>query len=250
MSHPISSNMEYLNTMANKSRIGIDESAKDYFSQQPSHFSSSLENQWHSVFRRISLNIQRGESFSKDLSAMNTKSHSFQHRADLASSNLHQGDFDETFEDDTLPNLEDIVQLGASQSMTFTNGYFESPFESDTNTLYFYEEKRVHPLSTGLYDRPHDIKASMSDDTDKGLLLREDDACIYVLRSINAIIAYQHKVHSAEINEGVKVTDPINQTKSSAPYYPFAFAPLYLSLLCRDEHARKAVSKYLFKYRK
>ncbi|KAI8369196.1 hypothetical protein EDC96DRAFT_504222 [Choanephora cucurbitarum] len=219
MSHPISSNMEYLNTMANKSRIGIDESAKDYFSQQPSHFSSSLENQWHSVFRRMSLNIQRGESFSKDLSAMNTKSHSFQHRADLASSNLHQGDFDETFEDDTLPNLEDIVQLGASQSMTFTNGYFESPFESDTNTLYFYEEKRVHPLSTGLYDRPHDIKASMSDDTDK---------------------AYQHKVHSAEINESVKVTDPINQTKSSAPYYPFAFAPLYLSLLCRDEHARKA----------
>jgi len=64
------------------------------------------------------------------------------------------------------------------------------------------------------------------------------------------------KMQWAKTFEKIKVVNSLggnNQRRSSsahytttrqplAPYYPSAFTPGYLSLMCRDEHGRKAVS--------
>ncbi|KAI8365162.1 hypothetical protein BD560DRAFT_402302 [Blakeslea trispora] len=232
MSHPISSNMEYFNNMNRKNQIKSDEDMRDYFSQQHNQDSSSSENQWQSVFRRMSLNLQRIESFPKDLKTVDTEDRRFYYKADSMLSTLHQGDLDEAFEDDTLPDLEDIVQHGARESTTFTSGYFENPFESDGHTPYFQEEK-IHPLSVELNSKFDVNKSSASHDVHE---------------------AHKHKHYLTEATESVKDSDlseQLNHKKAStahyattrqplAPYYPSAFAPAYLSLLCRDEYGRKA----------
>lgn len=74
---------------------------------------------------------------------------------------------------------------------------------------------------------------------------------------IKTVVNSKAKLQWAKTFEKIKVVNTIghqnSQRKNSvaphtitrqplAPYYPAAFTPGYLSLLCRDEHGRKAVS--------
>ncbi|RCH83478.1 Phospholipase D1, partial [Rhizopus stolonifer] len=238
MSHPISNNMEYL-----KQILYQEDNATDYFTFR--HRPSDAESKWHSIFRRMSINIQRDEGTPEQEIVSGTVDNPSEHERALMLSIPHSdgNELNETQEeDDTLPNLEEIVQDGTMERPPCTHNYFENPFDSDADTVYLHEEennKSVHPLSTITDDsrKPKDHKA-------------------YVAPSMIEVPAklQKQKVEWVKTFDKIKLANslggPTRRRSSTvyytttrqplAPYYPSAFTPGYLSLLCRDEHGRKA----------
>lgn len=114
-------------------------------------------SKWHSIFRRMSMNIQRDEGTpDKDITSGTAANPSDHERALMLNIPHSDGsEVYEAFEDDTLPTVEQVaVDCVNAQDPPCTR-YFENPFESDStstdDTMYVAatanEMKQVHPLS-------------------------------------------------------------------------------------------------------
>lgn len=163
MSHPIASNMEYIHHHNEKG--GYEEDDEDSLvDENPSR--------WHSILRRMSINIQRDEGTPDHKIISSTDpAHPTDHERALMLNIPHNGNSsedlpnlgDETIEDDTLPTVEEIIteyiDCTTDALHNTTSNYFENPFESDTastdDTLFVQqrpsqEEQKnyIHPLMT------------------------------------------------------------------------------------------------------
>lgn len=163
MSHPISGNMEYLQQIRNpleKRPSTFSDDDLDNEQQSPVDVASKL----HSIFRKMSINIQRDEGTPEKHIVTGNATNPSAHERALMLSIPHSSDTseigDETFEDANLPTVEEVAVDCEKLNEPCTN-YFENPFDSsgddETTTLYNHEDHKVHhPLDS------HETKAFSS----------------------------------------------------------------------------------------
>lgn len=152
MSHPISTSMEYIKSIKRPpyyERGGYEDDEESEDSRR-----NDSESRLHNFFRKMSINIQRDEGTpDRNFVTGTAADPSEQERALML--NIPHGDgnrIGETFEDATLPTLEEYATNDALEAPPATNNYFENPFESDTTSTEDTVVKsntgsNVHPLS-------------------------------------------------------------------------------------------------------
>lgn len=177
MSHPIANTMEYIHQQ--NEREGYEEDDEESFIDEKP---TDPTNRWHSILRRMSINIQRDEGTpDQEIIASTSAAYPTDHERALMLNIPHYSssteDFgDETLEDDTLPAVEEIITdyiectNNALHSQQQPN-YFENPFESDTastdDTVYVQpieNKNSLHPLSGAVYPekKNHGMITSMN----------------------------------------------------------------------------------------
>ncbi|KAG2212699.1 hypothetical protein INT47_000676, partial [Mucor saturninus] len=261
------SNMEYI--QHRKESGGYEEDDEDSnISDRPLD-----PNKWHAMLRRMSINIQRDEGTPDDqiISGKNAVYPTDHERALMLNiphySSSSEDLVGETNADDTLPTVEEIITdyIDCSNHALHQQqqpSYFENPFDTDTastdDTLFVklpppaIDKKIVHPLAKVSSERKHHHHHHHhhhhSLHHSAATPLRNDST-----QAVNN----KAKLQWAKTFEKIKVVNTINQLQQNsqrknsvaphtitrqplAPYYPAAFTPGYLSLLCRDEHGRKA----------
>lgn len=175
MSHPISNNMEYFKKVHNNNhhhhhntktsyyeRGGYEEDDEhsDFIDDERSDTEEeAAASKWHSLFRRMSMNIQRDEGTpDKDITTGTPANPSDHERALMLNIPHSDGsEVCETFEDDTLPTVEQVAVDCVNVEDPPCTRYFENPFESDStstdDTMYVaataneMKQLQVHPLS-------------------------------------------------------------------------------------------------------
>lgn len=168
MSHPITSNMEYI--QHRKESGGYEEDDEDSnISDRPLD-----PNKWHAMLRRMSINIQRDEGIPDDqIIAGKNSVHPTDHERALMLNIPHYSSSSEdlvgeTIEDDTLPTVEEIITDYidcSNHALQQQPSYFENPFDTDTastdDTLFVklpppaIDKKIVHPLARIASERKH-----------------------------------------------------------------------------------------------
>lgn len=256
MSHPIANTMDYIHQ---NERNGYEEDDEESnVDEKPTDPTS----RWHSILRRMSINIQRDEGTpDHEIIISTSPSYPTDHERALMLNIPHYSssseDFgDETVEDDTLPTVQEIITEYIDNTNNVLHSqqtnYFENPFESDTastdDTVYIQptqNKNALHPLSVATPEKKnHGTVPSIKDHA----LMQTDSAqgqnnkaklqwakTVEKLKVVNSIGHYPH--HSQHRRNSIA---PHTITKQPlAPYYPAAFTPAYLHLMCRDEHGRK-----------
>lgn len=158
MSHPIANTMDYIHQ---NERNGYEEDDEESnVDEKPTDPTS----RWHSILRRMSINIQRDEGTpDHEIITSTSPSYPTDHERALMLNIPHYSssseDFgDETVEDDTLPTVQEIITEYIDNTNNVLHSqqtnYFENPFESDTastdDTVYIQptqNKNALHPLS-------------------------------------------------------------------------------------------------------
>ncbi|KAI7901029.1 uncharacterized protein BX663DRAFT_516053 [Cokeromyces recurvatus] len=254
MAHSILNNMEYIKKVIDTSHNNIEECEEN---EQPAD-----TNRWHSIFRRMSMNIQRDEGTPDKEIVHGTPLDPSEHERALMLNIPHSnGSPMDTaafsFEDDTLPTVEEVVRTDRVKEQTNTS-YFEKPFHFDsTSTTASYDDTTHRPLLTPSSSHHN---TSIEDHHPKEKKKNHHHGILYEspenwIQTDTHDLNNRAKVHWAKGFEKIKVVNAIashsRRTSTSAqhlmttkyplaPYYPSLFMPGYLSLMCRDEYGRKA----------
>jgi hypothetical protein len=139
MSHPIANNMEYIHHR--KESGGYEEDDEDSnISKKPQD-----PSKWHTMLRRMSINIQRDEGTPDDEIISGTSAvYPTDHERALMLNIPHYSSSSEdlvgeTNEDDTLPTVEEIITdyIDSSNNTLHQQqpSYFENPFDTDTASM-------------------------------------------------------------------------------------------------------------------
>ncbi|KAI9471840.1 MAG: hypothetical protein EXX96DRAFT_581892 [Benjaminiella poitrasii] len=249
MAHPILNNIDYIKKIMEIPHEEEDESPEE----------DTAASRWHSIFRKMSTNIQRDEGTpDKNIihgTVLNPSEHERTLMLNIPHSDGSKIDSNEPslFEDATLPTLEEVATDFVKEPIN--TKYFENPFDSsssdslDSHTDNRSSSNHKHPImnisasKNGNETNYHEILYESPDN------LMQTDAIHQEKDSNN-----KAKLHWAKTLEKIKVVNtlaahPKRASTAShitaskyplAPYYPAAFIPGYLSLMCRDEHGRKA----------
>ncbi|KAI9261025.1 hypothetical protein EDC94DRAFT_610604 [Helicostylum pulchrum] len=255
MSHPIMNNMEFI--LQRKESGGYEEDDEHSFGSEK----QTDPGKWHSILRRMSINIQREEGTpDNEIISGRSVAHPTDHERALMLNIPHYSSStedlsDETIEDNTLPTVEEITDyIGSTNNMLRKQqpSYFENPFDTDTastdDTVFVRpppatdtgNKKIAHPLmKMETEKRHHGIVGSnsMRNDSAQGV---NNKAKLQWAKTFEKIKVVNSIGHQQSIQQRRNSVAPHTITKQPlAPYYPAAFTPGYLSLLCRDEHGRK-----------
>lgn len=166
MSHPISTNMEYFKKNIKTSYYEQggyeeDDEHSDFEEEDNDNQDDTTANKWHSIFRRMSMNIQRDEGTPDKEIVTGTATNPSDHERALMLNIPHSDGSEvcETFEDDTLPTVEQVAVDCVNAEDPPSTRYFENPFESDStstdDTMYVaataaandIKNVQIHPLS-------------------------------------------------------------------------------------------------------
>ncbi|KAG2237483.1 hypothetical protein INT48_005516 [Thamnidium elegans] len=257
MSHPIMNNMEFIHQR--KESGGYEEDDENSFGSEK----QTDPSKWHSILRRMSINIQRDEGTpDSEIISGRSVAHPTDHERALMLNIPHYSSStedlsDETIEDNTLPTVDEIVTdyIDSTNNMLHKQqpSYFENPFDTDTastdDTVFVQpttdnsNKKIVHPLMKIETEKNHHgilASNSMRNDSAQGANNKAKLQWAKTFEKIKVVNSIGHHQSSQQRRNSIA---PHTITKQPlAPYYPAAFTPGYLSLLCRDEHGRKPVA--------
>lgn len=168
MSHTVSTNMEYFKKsnddnakMSYYERGGYEEDDEHSDFEEEDDQDDTTASKWHSIFRRMSMNIQRDEGTPDKEIVTGTATNPSDHERALMLNIPHSDGSEvcETFEDDTLPTVEQVAVDCVNLEDQPSTRYFENPFESDStstdDTMYVaataaandIKNVQIHPLS-------------------------------------------------------------------------------------------------------
>lgn len=158
MSHPIMNNMEFI--QQRKESGGYEEDDENSFGSEK----QTDPGKWHSILRRMSINIQRDEGTpDNEIISGRSVAHPTDHERALMLNIPHYSSStedlsDETIEDNTLPTVEEIITDYIDNTNNALHkqqpSYFENPFDTDTastdDTVFVQPDtgykKMAHPL--------------------------------------------------------------------------------------------------------
>jgi hypothetical protein len=171
MSNPIADGVFYVEESQHSYRVDEkkrdydDEYEEDYFT--PNHRRQSMDaSRWHSLFRRMSINVQRDEGTPDKELVIGTPLHPSDHERTLM---LNMPIPEEMPEDNSLPSVDEVNR--ENKNCVEKKSYFEHPFESESSSMDETvtainpppESKPIVLTDEGLVSSPVDLKHEQAD---------------------------------------------------------------------------------------
>ncbi|KAF7727103.1 Phospholipase D1 [Apophysomyces ossiformis] len=227
-----------------------EEVARSSFDREPSSDSLPALARWHSLIRRMSINMQRDEGTPLNEVMSGTALEPTEHeRALMLNMPMPPA------VDDNLPSMEEIAREGlrAAQLAELKTSYFEHPFSSDEEESIDSNDQvteRVEPVISN-----QDITAYSSGTHENSDPQGNKFHFSVYLKDLNfptvhrraqaqwgtAIEKIRFVTSMSLTSRGHNSHTPFT-TLSLVPFCAPAFATPYIAILSRDEHGRKPVA--------